>query len=139
MGKKAAVFPEISSLSVIEECIDWVDCRIQQISTGPKESVAKAGYEAEWDRLRKKRIILLGIYKRLETDEYHPAKKDREKLYDIIAHTLQSSLRVHIEPVGMARWQVTLLAVPGDDQQHGIRIDVDGEGWHKRIIGHSFF
>lgn len=131
---------KMTPLDVIAEYMDLINFQVQQMSTDYTERVPKEGREAEWKRAKEKRDILIDIYKRLDAEQFQPEKQDKEKLYDIIAYTLQHSLAIHINTSGTSRWKVTLLAAPdGGEKRHGIEIEIDGRGWHKRVVSYSFF
>ena len=131
---------KMTSLDVIEEYMDLLNFRIQQLSTDLTEREPKKGHETEWERVKEKRRLLIDLYKRLDTERFQPEKADREKLYEIIAYALRHSLNIHVNKAGTARWIVTLMAAPGDEEKrHGIRIELDGNASNKRVISHSFF
>lgn len=125
---------------VVEEYIDLLNFRIQQLSTDLTERVPKKGYETEWERTKEKRRLLIDLYKRLDAERFQPEKEDQEKLYEIIAYALQHSLNIHVNKAGTARWIVTLMAAPdNEEKRHGIRIELDGNASNKRVVSHSFF
>lgn len=131
---------KMTLLDVVEECIDLLNFRIQQLSTDLTERAPKKGYETEWERTKEKRRLLINLYKRLDAERFRPEKEDREKLYEIIAYALQHSLNIHVNKAGTARWIVTLIAAPdNEEKRHGIRIELDGNASNKRVISHSFF
>lgn len=130
---------KMKQTEVIHQYADLVGFRIGQLSTDFTETVPLEGCESEWKKAKETLHTLGDIYSRLETDQFEPEPDDKEKLYDIIRHVLQSDLTIHIKKLGSKRETITLFSVPDGNVRHGIKIEVKVSGSVRKIINHSFF